>query len=215
MKQTEENIWYASYGSNILEERFLCYIRGGQLLGASKNYIGCTDKSLPLDKKEICINRELYFAKKSKIWDNGGVCFIKTNFEPRQKTLGRMYLITKGQFIDIVRQETNNTDELIINFRKAMADGSLIFKEKSWYGNIIYLGNQNSSPIFTFTHQGNIEQTNKPSASYLKIIIKGIQETYNLSVAEIYDYLIAKQGIVDEFTRDELENIIKNIDEQK
>jgi hypothetical protein len=31
-----------------------------------KKYLGCSDKSLPIDKEEIYINSELYFAKKIK-----------------------------------------------------------------------------------------------------------------------------------------------------
>ncbi|MBL0236650.1 MAG: hypothetical protein IPQ02_08595 [Saprospiraceae bacterium] len=34
-------IWYASYGSNLLEERFQCYIKGGMPKGSTKTYLGC------------------------------------------------------------------------------------------------------------------------------------------------------------------------------
>ena len=90
----------------------------------------------------------MYFAKKSESWDNGGV--IRTNFGSKIDTLGRMYLITKEQFIDVVKQETGDQANLSIDFDKAIENGSLVFKERSWYGNIIYLGTQYNSPIFTF-----------------------------------------------------------------
>lgn len=205
MSQKEQYIWYASYGSNILEERFLCYIQGGQPKGSLKTYTGCTDKSLPIDKEEIYINSELYFAKKSKSWDNGGVGFIKTNFDTRHQTLARMYLITKEQFIDIVKQETDNKEELVINFDQALTDGSLVFKEGSWYGNLIYIGTQHEYPIFTFTNQDNITPTTRPNENYLRTIIKGIQETYDhLNSDEIVDYLITKQGIENNYSREDL-----------
>lgn len=201
----EKYIWYASYGSNILEERFLCYIQGGQPKGSAKTYDGSSDKSLPIDKEEIFINSELYFAKKSKSWDNGGVGFIKTNFDPKHQTLARMYLITKEQFIDIVKQETENDGELNINFDKALIDGSLIFKEGSWYGNLIYIGTQYDYPIFTFTNQDNLTPTTKPNENYLRTIINGIQETYDhLNTEEITDYLITKQGIENNYSREDL-----------
>lgn len=205
-------IWYASYGSNILEERFLCYIRGGQPLGSVKNYVGCTDKSLPIDKEEIYINSEIYFAKKSKSWGNGGVCFIESDFSPTSQTLGRMYLITKAQFIDVIRQETDSIGNLTIDFDKAANDGSLVFKPDSWYGKIIYLGTQASYPIFTFTNESNIDAANKPNEEYLKTIIRGIQETYNLSVAEITDYFVNKKGIKGNITAGELIEIIEKTD---
>jgi hypothetical protein len=42
MANGEEFIWYASYGSNILEERFLCFLSASGLAqSAFKNSIKC------------------------------------------------------------------------------------------------------------------------------------------------------------------------------
>jgi len=195
MLQKEKYVWYASYGSNLLEKRFLCYIQGGQPEGSLKMHLGCNDKSLPIDKEAIYINRELYFAKNSNQW-GGGVGFIRTNVDPRQRTLGRMYLITKEQFADVVMQEMNSEHSPSINFKKAINDGSLTFEDGSWYGMVVYLGAKHEIPIFTFTHQENITPANKPGESYLKLVIKGIKETYgHLNTNEIVDYLITKDGI--------------------
>jgi hypothetical protein len=209
--QKKEHIWYASYGSNLWEERFLCYIRGGQPKGAAKSYPGCTDKTLPIDNEEIYICSEMYFAKSSCNWENGGVAFIKTDFDQQQQTLGRMYLITKGQFIDVVKQETDFKGDLTIDFDRAISDGSLVFRPDSWYGNIIFLGNQHGDPIFTFTSQDNISPTKKPIDKYLMTIIRGILETYkHLNTDEIVDYLISKQGVTDNYSRKDLKKIVEN-----
>src|SRR5665647_253479 len=122
MTNLQDKVWYACYGSNILEERFLCYIQGGKPLGAKTTYKGCTDKTLPADNEDFYICSELYFSKNSANWDNGGVAFIRTTFEPKASTLGRIYLITKGQLIDIARQETNTDGELILDFDRAVND---------------------------------------------------------------------------------------------
>lgn len=211
MAKEKEHIWYASYGSNLLEERFLCYIQGGKPKGAAKSYLGCTDKTLPIDNEEIYICSEMYFAKSSRNWEDEGVAFIKTDFDEQQQTLGRMYLITKGQFIDIVKQETDFKGNLTIDFDGAISGGSLVFKKGSWYGNIIFLGNQHNNPIFTFTHQDNILPTTKPSSNYLKTIIKGIHETYDhLNTAEIVDYLISKKGVAGNYSREDLEKLVES-----
>ena len=42
---SQDQIWYACYGSSILEERFLCYIQGGQPNGTRTIYDGCRDKT--------------------------------------------------------------------------------------------------------------------------------------------------------------------------
>ena len=211
MTQEKKHIWFASYGSNLWEKNFLCYIRGGQPEGAEKLYPGCTDKTLPTDKEEIYICSELYFAKSSGNWEDGGVAFIKTNFDEQQQTLGRMYLITMEQFIDVVKQETDFKGELTIDFGRAISDGSIVFREGSWYGNIIFLGSQYDKPIFTFTHHDNILPTTKPSSKYLRTIVKGIHETYDhLKTSEIVDYLISKQGIADNYSREDLEKLVES-----
>lgn len=206
-----EYVWYASYGSNLLEERFHCYIRGGRPIGSNKNYIGCEDKSLPIDIEEILINHELYFAKKSASWDDGGVCFIKINPDKNIKTLGKMYLITKKQFADVLKQEISNQKNIEIDFSQTILKGSLVCKEKSWYGNIIYLGNKRDYPIFTFTNSEDLECTNKPSKNYLKTIIIGINETYDLTREEVIDYLSSKKGIEKNYSYKELIEIIESI----
>jgi hypothetical protein len=208
MNKDQDLIWYASYGSNILEARFLCYIKGGKPIGAEKEYRGCHDKSLPKANDIIHINYELYFAEKSKTWDNGGVGFIKTEYNQNCITLGRMYLIQREQFIDIVKQETNNTNNLTIDFKKTIIEGSIIIKEKSWYGNLIYLGEKNNFPIFTFTNKETTKTFNEPSKPYLKTIIKGIKETYNHTNNEIAEYFITKSGIKGNITLPELTKFI-------
>lgn len=196
MSKEIKQLWYASYGSNILESRFHCYILGGQPKGSIKTHLGCSDKTLPKDKEEIYINRELYFAEKSKSWGHCGVGFIKPEFNDKIQTFGRMYLITPEQYVEIVKQENNHKGELLIDFKKAKEKGSLILKEKSWYGNLLYLGEQYGSPIFTFTNEKYLsDKINPPSEQYLLTIINGLKETYNLNENEIKEYLENLSGI--------------------
>ncbi|WP_297096878.1 hypothetical protein [uncultured Draconibacterium sp.] len=205
----KKHIWYASYGSNLLEERFLCYILGGQPKGAKSITPGCSDKSLPLKNKKILINSELYFAKESKTWSKGGVAFIKTQFDKLQKTYGRMYLISEEQFVEVVKQEINLKEKLVIDFKSIAERGSMIVKENSWYGNVIFLGMDGEFPIFTFTFQDNIQKFNKPSPEYLKTIINGLKETYDFKNDEISDYLLSKNGISGNYSINELKNLMK------
>jgi len=208
MTKLQDKIWYACYGSNLLEERFICYIKGGQPKGAQKTYEGCRDKTLPADNEDFYICSELYFAKQSSNWDNGGVAFIRTVFEPQASTIGRIYLITKDQLIDIARQETQTTTELLIDFDRAIKDGSYIFKRPSWYGNLLYLGKQNEYPIFSLTNENDLQPSTKPSKSYLKIICQGIKESHNIDDTTIFDYLKNKQGIKGNYRDEELLSII-------
>lgn len=45
MEDLQDKVWYACYGSNLLEEHFLCYILGGQPAGVKTVYGGCNDKT--------------------------------------------------------------------------------------------------------------------------------------------------------------------------
>lgn len=61
MTNLNEKVWYACYGSNMLQERFLCYIKGGQPAGANTSYNGCNDKTLPIDSEQMYIPAEHNF----------------------------------------------------------------------------------------------------------------------------------------------------------
>ena len=205
----KKHIWYASYGSNLLEERFLCYILGGQPKGAKSINPGCSDKSLPLKSKKVLINSELYFAKESKTWSKGGVAFIKTQFDKSQRTYGRMYLISEEQFVEVVKQEIDIQEKLVIDFKSIAERGSMVVKENSWYGNIIFLGMDGEFPVFTFTFQVNAQKINKPGPEYLKTIINGLKEAYDFKDDDISDYLSGKNGIAGNYSINELKNLMK------
>ena len=210
MKDNKEYIWYASYGSNISRNRFLCYIQGGKPIGSQKEYAGCTDKSLPLDDEEIYIKSELYFAKKSKTWNGGGVGFIKTALDEKVNTFGRMYLITKEQFEEVVKQETNYKGKLSIDYKLAIKNGNLVFRENTWYGNLIYLGQKRDFPIFTFTNESNLEkEINPPHKDYVKMIAIGIQEIYNIGGIDLVEYFKSKIGITGEKIENDIKEILK------
>lgn len=199
-------IWYASYGSNLLKDRFLCYIKGGKPKGSSRTNIGCRDNSLPKNDMQITIPFQLYFAKKAKNWLNQGVAFIGHDKVDKNPTLGRMYLISEQQFIDVISQENGNKEMPFIDFKEVQNKSSLVIFNNSWYGNIVYIGDHDSSPIFTFTSPLNIESEPlvAPSNEYLKVIISGLKEIYSYTNQEIAQYLITKPGIKNHFLEDQL-----------
>lgn len=192
-------VWYASYGSNLYKDRFLCYIRGGRPEGAAKTFTGCTDRSPPIKNKPIIIPHELYFAKSSDIWQGGGVAFIKSNRDDNVRTLGRMYLITDEQFVQVVRQENALEVEdsaIQLDFEEIIRTGQAVIKG-NWYSRVSFLGDDEGYPIFTFTSSEADDEIvpNAPSEKYLKTIIKGIKETYELTDAGIVEYLVDVEGI--------------------
>ncbi|WP_332697122.1 hypothetical protein [Halalkalibacter lacteus] len=205
---TSNYIWYASYGSNLSKDRFLCYIRGGKPMGSEKVEVGCTDQSPPLKEATYVMNYPLYFAKESHRWQKQGVAFIGLSKDEKYKTYSRKYLIKEEQFMDVVKQE-NNGVELHIDLNEVMENGYKTLRD-SWYGTILYLGKEEGIPIFTFTADWDLDVPfNKPSNEYLRMIIEGLKKNVKLSGPEIIDYLCVKPGVTGHYNYKDIEQLIK------
>ena len=87
----ENYIWYACYGSNINEDRFLKYIAR------------CRDTALPLEARPYEFNHPLFFGGISKTWNNKGKAFLDDTIPGH--TYGKIYKITREQFKDVKRME--------------------------------------------------------------------------------------------------------------
>lgn len=189
-------VWYACYGSNIREERFLCYINGGTPPGAVRNFTGCSDKTKPKDSRSFIIDREMYFAKEAETWNGGGICFLKPEKDESVKTLGRTYLINSGQFKDLVRQELKFEGEIEIDFEELVKNGKYNCMSDGRYGLLLYLGEIEGKPVVTFTSELYLEdEINPPNEAYISTIIKGLKEIYDLKDSEILEYFRSKTGI--------------------
>ncbi|TXC86044.1 hypothetical protein FS935_18515 [Metabacillus litoralis] len=208
MEQPKQYVWYASYGSNINNDRFLCYIKGGKPNGSSMVEEGCRDQSLPIKESIHLIKHPLYFAKESGRWNFQGVAFIGLYQDSSCITYSKKYLITTEQFMDIVKQE-NDGIKFKLNLQDVQERNSYVFNEESWYGNILYLGKDSGYPIYTFTAPWDKKEVDwkKPSHSYLSTIIKGLRKDY--STTDVFDYLASKPGIKESYQRDELLHLIK------
>ncbi|MGH4122130.1 MAG: gamma-glutamylcyclotransferase [Clostridium sp.] len=160
-------VWYASYGSNLIYERLLIYIKGGKCKFNGVNYSGCRNKSLPKDTRPVTIPYKMYYGNESSPWGSGGISFLDT--QGRGQSLGRMYLITEEQFEDISSQEGI---------------------EENWYNQSLSLGEYNGVEIVTITNK-NTRPYHNPSDNYLGVIRMGIKETYpDMSDFDVMKYLV-------------------------
>jgi hypothetical protein len=190
----------------------MCYLQGGRPEGASREYAGCTDRTLPEADKPVSIPHELYFSRSSKIWEGKAVAFIKSNHTEEAQTLGRMYLITREQFTEVVRQENGfeaDDSHIEINLDELIELGETTVAP-TWYGRIMYLGEEDDCPIFTFTARWDDEhiEPGAPGEKYLKTIMRGLKETYNLTDNELVKYFEDKSGIKDIITAETLRSYI-------
>ena len=168
----DDYVWYLCYGSNININRLMIYINGDKK-GRYAAGDGCKNKSKPVDSKPYIIRRAIYFAEHSGTW-NGGVAFL--NYRVRGKTYGKIYKVTKSQFLDIMKQENR-------------------FKA---YDTLIYVGKYRKTPIFTFTALHKLQNMERPSKQYLTVIKRGIRSTYKrLSDKTINNYIKRISNIKD------------------
>jgi len=197
-------IWYASYGSNLSLDRFMTYIKGGKPKNSSKIEKGCTDKTPPIKDRPHQIKHALYFARISKKWNNGGSCILSVKYDENKTTLGRKFLITVEQFLDIVSQN-NGVEQSFIDFDEVKKLGSKSIN-KSLSGNILYLGDEDGYPIFTFTSHFDETEFVRPDILYLATIGAGVKNTFNYSIEQVADYFMGLDGVKHNYERADLLN---------
>jgi len=185
----ESDVWYVGYGSNLSEQRFLCYIKGGQPTFGTIRHQGCTDPSLPEDDRPTVIPYSLYFALPEGIggtenWSSGGVAFLSPDRDERDETAGRMWRITESQYAEVKE------------------------KEGAWYSKEIKLGESDGIPVYTVTHEVELANLLPPSKAYLKTIALGLKETSEWDNETIADYLAGKKGVKGHLSRNRLLRIL-------
>ena len=165
-------VWYLSYGSNMLYDRFMHYIRGGSFVKGGACHEPCRDQSEPIDKSNYEIPYDMYYANESEPWGGMGVSFIDTSKPGR--ALGVAYLVTREQYWHVVIQE---------NRGKRPEDNP------HWYDKVVSLGDFRGHEVMTFTNHDRLP-SNEPSEAYLDTLALGLRENYpEMSDEEIRDYL--------------------------
>ena len=99
-------IWYVAYGSNLLADRFESYILGCGDNAVWGGHRGSADATLPAGDRQVVVPHPVYFGGHSRRWD-GACCFcpVEPLGDDRLPVVGRAWLVTWGQMVDIVAQE--------------------------------------------------------------------------------------------------------------
>lgn len=187
-------VWYFSYGSNMDEARFRCYIEGGRPAGSKVTERGCSDTSPPRVCGPLTLPGVMYFGDYSTKWI-GGVAF----YDPFSAgvLLGKAYLITLHQF----RQVTEQDGDAIVtmdHLDTALAVGSCTIAngdKPATYDTIICPGELAAPggqvyPVLTFTASRSLAGATGayPEPAYAQRLITGLV-SLGLSPAEADTYL--------------------------
>ncbi len=192
MKATENLIWYACYGSNIDETRFLAYLQGGKLVtynGHIKSYQGCIqDTSKPRDARPFLLNRKLFFGEESSTWNYHGVAFISNRKNLKSKTFSKIYLISKAQFNHLFANE-NGRKTASVDYDSLLKRGYLDFDFRFYNRVLLIDKSYKGYPIITFTNSQRLV-FKKPCEEYITYIAKGIISTHRISTETCVDYFL-------------------------
>ena len=174
-RNTKKNkyVWYVSYGSNMLQERFMCDIAGGSYRG-SAYHEPCSNPAAPKAVRTYEIPHDMYFGNTSFSWGGKGVSFIDITKPGKAK--GVAYLITLEQFEHVAREENGGT-----------APGMAT----NWYNTVVHLGTLDGIEVLTITNN-ECRPTNAPGEAYLETLAGGLRENYpEMSETEIQEYLMS------------------------
>jgi hypothetical protein len=204
------HLWYASYGSNLSRDRFLCYLRGGRPEGARRTYPGARDRTLPVADTPFVLPGSVFFGGHSPTW-GGGIAFYDAG-STDDVALSRAYLITEGQFADVAAQEMRRDPGEDLDLTTVLDERSHTLGE-GHYEALHLVGELDGRPVITFTSPEPAEvEPAAPSAAYLAMIARGLQETHEQTDAEVVDYLLSRPGVAPAWSRGEVAGLVTTAD---
>lgn len=196
---TVQRVWYAAYGSNLHAQRFAYYRRGGTPPGTDHTYPGFRDPSAPAATAPLMLPGSLYFAWQSPVW-TGGVGF----YAARPATgwpigvAARGYLLTVGQFGDLLAQEMYRTPATDFDPAPVLAEGSVRLGPGR-YETVVHAGTYEGIAILTLTSPWDPETValRRPAARYLTMIGAGLRESHGWDTDRVVEYLRVRPGIAE------------------
>ena len=195
-------VWYVSYGSNMYAARLAAYLQGGRPQGGSRANPGARNRSLPRRSVPVDLPGALYFAGKSPQW-GGGVAFYDHDAQgPEQggPTAARAYLITAEQFADVAAQEMYRLPQVGDPLEEVVLggiDGGVHRAGPGRYETLIEVGRLEGAPLLLFTSPHGIDHVEhtQPTAPYLAMLSRGLQESRQWSEDEVAAYF-ARLGVL-------------------
>ena len=198
MVRMGEEVWYASYGSNMWWERFRCYLEGGVPPGATRRQVGARDPSPPSDSRGVALPYRMYFAGRASTWGGGGVAFLdheRLGVDDLACARGRAWRITREQFDDVVAQENGfRPGEIVVDLDGLEPGDTRELPDAGWYRGLLVVDTLDGLPLVTFTSPEVRTDLNPPSEAYLRTIAMGLAECTGMSAEEIGEHLAPAAG---------------------
>lgn len=201
----DDPVWYVAYGSNLLAERFVCYLVGGRPHGANRTYDGCRDRTPFRRSVGLRLTGRIRFGAESGVW-GGGMAFLDhatgeaAPDGPGGEVAARAYLVTFGQFSDIVAQEARRPpgEDLALD-----GDGRCWPTPSRVYDSVVHVDDLGGMPMLSVTSL-RPRPPAAPAPAYLRAILAGLGETFGWTPSRRADYLLGAPGVAPTWTRERL-----------
>ncbi|QII05496.1 hypothetical protein BH93_09005 [Rhodococcoides fascians A25f] len=174
-----ERLWYVSYGSNLLQERFHTYLTGSDEHSEFGAHPPAPAASLPTEQRWLWIDHALYFAGVSRRW-TGASAFVSTKVDPANRSVAHGYLIERTQFAHLAAVE-NVVAAIDVGATETLAVGQWSQLEvdregesfRGKYDALLRLPDIDGIPAFTLT-SSIVREPGAPSSRYRSTIRRGL-----------------------------------------
>ena len=175
---TPSHVWYVSYGSNLLRERFEVYLLGGSVAGLDRTYPGGPGTSPASADRPVVLPGGLRFALDAPQWGGGGVAFWDPGGEG-PGVLARAWRVTLQQYLQVVHLENGGRHRAAAPWPgDVLARGSAVTADR-WYGRLELVGHLDGEPALTFTHPSpGAVAVRAPSDRYADVVARGLVQTF-------------------------------------
>nr|WP_234434128.1 histone deacetylase [Streptomyces sp. NRRL F-5126] len=191
--------------------RFETYLSGGRPSGAARTYAGCRDPRPPADSRLMHLPGALYFATESDVW-TGGRAFYDP--DAPGSVPARAYLITGGQFFDVVAQEMDREPgtgpAMDPTALAALPPGGRLRLGGGRYETLVHAGDVDGVPVLTFTAPWSMGDVaaNPPSAAYLAHLAGGLAEAGAGDARAVARYLAGCPGAAGYWDEEEIARLV-------
>ncbi len=208
-------VWYAAYASNMSLARLTCYLAGGRLPGGDRDHPGSRDRRPPAADVPLLLPGRLHFALESSVW-GGGMGFYDPgdgdgDGDDDGEMPARGYLLTTGQFLDVLAQERRRTpgDGPDPDLRAVLADGRALLGPDR-YETVLCVGGLAGRPVLTFTAPWRRAEAplNAPTAAYLRVLAAGLREAHGWDTARSAAYLSSRPGAAGAWSADGVARVL-------
>ena len=187
-------IWYAAYGSNMHADRLRHYLRGGTPPGGRRTYPGCRDPAEPRATAPVMLPGGIWFTGESSAWTGGYALY-----DPQLPgaAAARAYLLTAGQFADLVAQEMYRPPGADLADLAEVVRAGRLTLGPGRYETLVYAGARSGQPMLTFTAGfGRADGVPaRPAPAYLGMLARGLRESHRWDAAQITTYLLGRPGV--------------------